>query len=103
MNDSPLQHWFSTPIYCEFIEEPALNEIQTDLLNAINDLKIKNQFSKNKNWSSSAHKLSDVSFTRDFIDELTGAQYVIIDHGNEEFTSMPKSTYDTQQMEQSNV
>jgi len=69
MNDSPLQHWFSTPIYCEFIEEPALSEIQTDLLNAVNDLKIKNQFSKNKNWGSSAHRLSDVSFSRDFLEE----------------------------------
>ncbi len=35
--------------------------------------------------------------TRDFIDEITGAQYVIIDRGNDEFTSMPKSTYDEQQ------
>jgi hypothetical protein len=29
-----------------------------------------------------------------FTDELTGAEYAIIDRGNGEFTSMLKSTYD---------
>jgi hypothetical protein len=33
--------------------------------------------------------------------EQTGDEYVIIDRGNEEFTSMLKSTYDAQQAEQS--
>ena len=28
-------------------------------------------------------------------------QHAIIDHGNEQFTSMPKSTYDAMQAEQS--
>jgi hypothetical protein len=28
-------------------------------------------------------------------------EYIIIDHGNEQFTSMPKSEYDKQQAEQS--
>lgn len=32
--------------------------------------------------------------TRLFTDELTGVEYVIIDRGNNEFTSMLKSTYD---------
>ena len=32
--------------------------------------------------------------TRIFIDELTGVEYVIIDRGNNEFTSMLKSYYD---------
>ena len=31
-----------------------------------------------------------------FTDELTGVEYAIIDRGNEEFTSMLKSTYDAQ-------
>ena len=39
--------------------------------------------------------------TRIFIDELTGVEYVIIDRGNNEFTSMLKSTYDAMQAEQS--
>jgi uncharacterized protein (TIGR02466 family) len=69
MEDSPVHHWFATPIYSEFVAEPALSKIQTDLLTAVNDLKIKNQFSKNKNWGSSAHRLSDVSFSRDFLEE----------------------------------
>jgi len=30
-----------------------------------------------------------------------GLEHVIIDHGNEQFTSMPKSEYDKQQAEQS--
>ena len=30
-----------------------------------------------------------------------GLEHVIIDHGNEQFTSMPKAEYDRQQAEQS--
>ena len=33
--------------------------------------------------------------------EIEGVEYAIIDHGNEQFTSMPKSEYDRQQAEQS--
>ncbi len=33
--------------------------------------------------------------------EVQGVEHVIIDHGNGEFTSMLKSTYDAQQAEQS--
>jgi hypothetical protein len=36
-----------------------------------------------------------------FTDELDGREFVIIDRGNGEFTSMLKSTYDEQQAEQS--
>lgn len=32
-----------------------------------------------------------------FVDEVTGQEYVTIDHGNEQFISMLKSTYDEQQ------
>jgi hypothetical protein len=32
-----------------------------------------------------------------FVDELNELEYAIIDHGNGEFTSMLKSTYDAQQ------
>ena len=32
-----------------------------------------------------------------FTDELDNTEYVIIDRGNGEFTSMPKSVYDEQQ------
>jgi hypothetical protein len=32
-----------------------------------------------------------------FTDELNGVEHAIIDRGNGEFTSMPKSTYDEQQ------
>ena len=32
-----------------------------------------------------------------FTDELDGVENAIIDRGNGEFTSMPKSTYDEQQ------
>ena len=31
-----------------------------------------------------------------FFDELDGSEHVIIDRGNGEFTSMPKSVYDEQ-------
>jgi len=30
-----------------------------------------------------------------------GIEHIIIDHGNEEYTSMPKSVYDAKQAEQS--
>jgi hypothetical protein len=30
-----------------------------------------------------------------------GIEHIIIDHGNDQFTSMPKSEYDRQQAEQS--
>ena len=33
--------------------------------------------------------------------EVQGVEHVIIDRGNNEFTSMPKSEYDRQQAEQS--
>ena len=36
-----------------------------------------------------------------FTDELDGREFVIIDRGNNEFTSMPKSEYERQQAEQS--
>jgi len=32
--------------------------------------------------------------TRIFIDEATGVEYIVIDHGNNEFTTMFKSYYD---------
>jgi hypothetical protein len=34
-----------------------------------------------------------------FITDLDGNEHAIIDHGNEQFTSMLKSTYDAQQAE----
>jgi hypothetical protein len=36
-----------------------------------------------------------------FTDELDGTEHAIIDRGNGEFTSMPKSEYDRLQAEQS--
>jgi hypothetical protein len=36
-----------------------------------------------------------------FTDELDGREFVIIDRGNNEFTSMTKAYYDQQQAEQS--
>jgi len=35
-----------------------------------------------------------------FVDQY-GTEYVVIDRGNDEFTSMPKSEYDRQEAEQS--
>lgn len=34
-----------------------------------------------------------------FVKDIDGKEHAIIDHGNEEFTSMLKSTYDEQQAE----
>ena len=36
-----------------------------------------------------------------FITDDFGNEHAIIDHGNEQFTSMPKSEYDRRQAEQS--
>jgi hypothetical protein len=36
-----------------------------------------------------------------FITDQDGNQHAIIDHGNEQFTSMPKAIYDAKQAEQS--
>jgi len=36
-----------------------------------------------------------------FTSELDGTEWALIDHGNEQFTSMLKSTYEAQQAEQS--
>jgi hypothetical protein len=36
-----------------------------------------------------------------FVDELSGQEHAIIDHGNEQFTSMTKAEYERQQAEQS--
>ena len=36
-----------------------------------------------------------------FIDELDGTEYIIIDQGNGEFTSMTKAHYEAMQTEQS--
>ena len=38
---------------------------------------------------------------RQFTDEIDGTEYVIIDHGKGQFTSMPKEEYEKQQAEQS--
>jgi PHD/YefM family antitoxin component YafN of YafNO toxin-antitoxin module len=40
--------------------------------------------------------MNNVSFI-----EIDGKEYAIINRGNEEFTSMPKSTYEAMQAEQS--
>jgi|LakMenEpi03Aug12_release.lakeMendotaPanAssembly.Ray.scaffolds.fasta_scaffold554743_1 hypothetical protein len=45
-----------------------------------------------------SYKMDNVTF---FTDELNGIEHAIIDRGNGEFTSMPKSEYDRQQAEQS--
>jgi hypothetical protein len=37
-----------------------------------------------------------------FVTDLDGIEHAIIDRGNEQFTSMLKSTYDAMQAEQSN-
>ena len=36
-----------------------------------------------------------------YITDTNGVEHALIDHGNEQFTSMPKSEYDRQQAEQS--
>jgi len=36
-----------------------------------------------------------------YITDSNGVEHAIIDHGNEQFTSMPKSEYDRLQAEQS--
>jgi hypothetical protein len=36
-----------------------------------------------------------------FINEFDNSEWALIDHGNEQFTSMPKSLYEAQQAEQS--
>lgn len=41
--------------------------------------------------------MDEVTFVFDKYD----VEHAIIDHGNDEFTSMPKSTYDAQQAQQS--
>ena len=41
--------------------------------------------------------------TRIFIDELDKQEFVIIDNGDDSFTSMPKSTYDALQAEATKV
>jgi hypothetical protein len=38
-----------------------------------------------------------------FITDKDGNEHAIIDHGNEQFTSMLKSTYEAQQAEQSTL
>jgi hypothetical protein len=37
-----------------------------------------------------------------FIDEMSGAEYALIDRGNGEYTSMPKSVWDEQQAAKEN-
>jgi hypothetical protein len=41
--------------------------------------------------------------TRLFIDELTGVEYIIIDKGNNEFSSMLKSFYDEMKANEATV
>ena len=36
-----------------------------------------------------------------FVTDESGNEHAIIDHGNDQFTSMPKAEYDRQQAEQS--
>ena len=38
-----------------------------------------------------------------FVNELDGKEYVTIDHGNDQFTSMPKAVYDAQQAAQATL
>jgi hypothetical protein len=44
-------------------------------------------------------KVTFIELTDPMTQEVT--EHAIIDHGNEQFTSMPKSEYDRQQAEQS--
>jgi hypothetical protein len=47
-----------------------------------------------------SYKMDNVTFVE--VETLNGVQeHAIIDHGNEQFTSMPKAEYDRRQAEQS--
>ena len=64
-----ITNYFSIPVYIGKIIDPALAKVQSEISNAIDDLKSKNKFEKKPGWDPFTHNLSDTTFTTDFISE----------------------------------
>jgi uncharacterized protein (TIGR02466 family) len=67
-----IENWFSTPIYYEFIKDPAFSKIQQDLEHAFNQLIADDKFGQRKGYS---HLISSVNFDSNFIEEYKVASF----------------------------
>jgi uncharacterized protein (TIGR02466 family) len=64
-----LNKFFATPIYDNIVKQPVFDQIQSDFDIVVNDLKNKNSFQHKENWTPGTHRLSDVSFRKNLLDE----------------------------------
>jgi uncharacterized protein (TIGR02466 family) len=58
----PVEHWFSTPIYYDYVDDLA--NIQKEMYSVMEDL----NFSKAEGWGTKTHAVSDNTFTENLID-----------------------------------
>ena len=63
----PIEIWFAIPIYQNYVREANFQAIQSQFQTVVDDLKDKDMFKSKQNWNS--HKLSDSTFTKNFLDE----------------------------------
>jgi len=60
----PVEGWFETPIYFNFVSDDVIDEIQESISNTISNIK----FKKRKDWGLGNHSLSDPTFSENVID-----------------------------------
>jgi hypothetical protein len=63
----PVEGWFSTPIYCNTVQEPILSTIQQEFGRVVSEFENNNTFQYNESWVPGTHKLSDKNFSTNFL------------------------------------
>ena len=61
----PVEAWFYTPAYYDFIKGEDLNKVQTEISDTLPSV----EFSKHKGWGETNHSLSDPTFKTNYIDK----------------------------------
>jgi uncharacterized protein (TIGR02466 family) len=64
-----IEGWFSTPIYHSMVEDPEFTQIQSDFAKVVDSLNQQDAFQYNPGWLPNTHKLSDITFTKNLIEE----------------------------------
>jgi uncharacterized protein (TIGR02466 family) len=64
-----IEGWFPTPIYHSIVEGPAFTQIQNDFANVVTLLNQQAGFQHNPGWLPKTHKLSDITFTKNLIED----------------------------------
>jgi hypothetical protein len=62
---------FALPIYHNYVAKARLDNLQSELLTAVDKIKETNSFLKNEKWHKTTHNLSDPTFRKNAIEEYS--------------------------------